>query len=322
MASEPSLSQSVDKSIDPKLTEETKHRHLHRTRELLEGAGSDEDIRRAIQDCLACATQQDIIDGILPHCRATQLEFVLRETVTAGLWQVVGSLLLDERLDDAQRSRAAVEVSSRADQDDFVKHVLQFCRTDIITARAVISKLIERHFWRAVAGLADYVQGTAVNWISDEALQHAGDADLAKIFQRLNCSTEQSMFWAMEAVRRRKWQAVTTIVSRFYKRNNVYYECVISEIMTDAKDEDVAELAATLNIAGVAATLNNEYLSNSILSECVRRRLWNSVSALLRAHSHRLSDKATRKWIIEEAIQSAEDYHLRSILPFLRRRPS
>jgi hypothetical protein len=93
------------------------------------------------------AEDTDFKNHILPHCTDDQLESVLTHLVSRPLCKSLG-LVLERGVSDIQHQYIIVKTSKKAEDQDFIDHILSHCTVDHL--ESALPHLVSRRLWKSV----------------------------------------------------------------------------------------------------------------------------------------------------------------------------
>ena len=143
--------------------------------------------RWAIDEACKRASEQEIIDCILPFWGRNNLDSILTPLVERGMWRAV-RMVLNQESTDSQRTLAIDEICKRANIEDIELCIIPFLKVDTLpqfiydAADSLLTQLIIRSLWEDAATLlSGVVSETLYRWAV------AGD----------NTEPDDAAFWNM-----------------------------------------------------------------------------------------------------------------------------
>jgi hypothetical protein len=127
---------------------------------------SDTQPMEAVKEVSKRADEQDFTNHIVPHCPGDQLKAALTHLVSRGMWKSVG-LVLKRGVSDTQHIEAVKEASKRADEQDFIDHILPYGTYNQL--EAALTHLVRRRLWMSVRKVLerDFREGQAMCLMHD-----------------------------------------------------------------------------------------------------------------------------------------------------------
>ncbi|KAL8615250.1 hypothetical protein ACOMHN_050291 [Nucella lapillus] len=254
--------------------------------------------KRAVQQASKHADDYDFVDNILPQCRDEELEEVITNLVTRGLWRSIYEVL-DRRVSTTQHKRAVQQASKHADDYDFVDNILPQCRDEEL--EEVITNLVTRGLWRSIYEVLDRrVSTTQHRWAVEQASKLPQDNDFVH-FILPHCQEEELEEVITHLVTRGLWWSVGKVLERGVSiaqhrwameqaRKHADYDDFVHFILPQCHDDELDE----------------------VMTHLVSQGLWGSVGEVL----ERDVSTTQHRWAVEQASKHADDaIFLYDILP-------
>ncbi|KAK7481770.1 hypothetical protein BaRGS_00027018 [Batillaria attramentaria] len=300
--------------------------------------------RWAVEEACRRADDDQVLQ-IISICDTDLINCVLIGAVEQCLWKRVKKLLVEiknARIDDVRYTqRWAVEEACRFANDDQVSQIISICDTDNI--HHALTFVVKNGLWKRVIKLLVEIKNARIDgvrdtqrWAVEEACKHASNEDFQEMIDwcentQLNLvwteavkrglfstackliewikygaidSTSDTLIWSnKETSKRGLWKMVRTLLATMQKTSTggINYRKIwyVEEACKDADDDDfesIAEFCANTQV-------------NSVLTEAIKRGLWNTVSKLIeRIREFSISDAGDiQRFAVEEACKRADD---------------
>ncbi|KAK7481769.1 hypothetical protein BaRGS_00027017 [Batillaria attramentaria] len=247
----------------------------------------------------------DLVSEIISICNTDQINHVLTAAVNQGLWKMVKELLdgiKNARIDGVRYTQrwAVEEACKHASNEDF-QEMSDWCESAQLNL--VLTEAVKRGLFSTACKLIQWIKYDAITstsdtliWSNREARKRIDDHRLAeKVDDLYNALTE--------AAKRGLWKMMRTLLATMQKTGTggiSYTEIwAVEEACKDADDDDfesIAEFCANTQV-------------NSVLTEAIKRGLWNTVSKLIeRIREFSISDAGDiQRFAVEEACKRADD---------------
>jgi hypothetical protein len=108
---------------------------------------SDAQHMWAVEEASKTAEEWQVIEHILPSATIAQLESALSHLVVRHMWESV-RLVLKKCVSETHYSWVAEEASKRADEQDFINHILPRCTGAQLNS--ALPHLVRRHQWKSL----------------------------------------------------------------------------------------------------------------------------------------------------------------------------
>ena len=250
---------------------------------------SDSQRRRLIEFACECASDEDIIQSILPHCDDDLLESILTTLVTRGLWRSVDRVL--KRGVGATLHRWALcEACRQAEDRDIVMYILQHFVDDQLNE--VWTTLVTRGLWdSAITVFFAFVSPSQHSWAVHLACEMGGDHDISRYVLSI-CDETQLQNILSILVTRCLWRSVGKALELGVRPDQKWF--AIREACQEGDDQMITEHILPL--------CDREQLEE-VVTTLVKRGLWKSVGNLLK-----MGVRLERHWwVIEEATKTGND---------------
>ena len=174
--------------------------------------------RRAIDEACKRASEQIIMDYIVPLCADSQLDSVLTPLTDRGLWEAVGTVL-QRGVSGSQRMRVINEACKHAPEPEIAKYILLHCIDNQLDS--VLTALVERGLWSTVGSMFHRnLSDSKRRWAIDEACKRADNADVELLILtplELNMQVPKLAYDSADAlltqlIKRGLWKAAATLL--------------------------------------------------------------------------------------------------------------
>jgi putative component of membrane protein insertase Oxa1/YidC/SpoIIIJ protein YidD len=148
---------------------------------------------------------------ILPHCRAQERDYVLRQLVPRNMWRSVSTLLVSG-VEEQRHKWAVAEASKNAENRMFSDYILPFCKD--FQLESVLRTLVGRGLWMSVdQALVRRVSDINHTFAVTEASKRSSDREMLDYILP-HCSRTHIENMLSELTMRRLWLSVDKALER------------------------------------------------------------------------------------------------------------
>ena len=253
--------------------------------------------RWALREACQQAGSKEILQHILPHCPADQLEEVLPTLVTRGLWRCVGRVL-ERGVTQAQHRWAIREACQRSRRDNIVfENILPHCPDDLL--EEVLTPLVDEGLWMSVGKVlgCHAVSPSQHVWALCQACHHADTEDITKhILPHIKMTgvTDSQLDDVLKPlVMRDLWVCVDTVLN-----------AGVSEAQLRWAIREACE-RANVDISHILSHCPDDFVDDALML-LVKRDSWWFVGYML----EKGVSPSRHRWVIMEACQRADDRNI------------